>query len=764
MTQILRRPLAVSLLLAPLAGAQQPPSVVADVRDGTLRDVAAVGSLVAFAQGGRIALVDATAPGDFPVPFFLPELTYPGQVGAIEWNATSGRLFAAVSAFDEATWTAIHTLYLHDPVASGSLLPLAITPPLPGAVNDVRELPAAGVVLVATTSGLSILDTSVSPPATLGTVGVPGGLLFPKRIAVLEAQSGAVYAFVVGTLKADPERQVNGLGVWDLDAQGGFLSPAVVDLDPDPDPMKEVWDPRNHFPGLAAEPSVHYVQFASDLVSGTDTAYVACGKDGACLPIVAMLDVTVPGPITAAPPVVDMSTSTCLPPGPCVPGAGVSALNIASNADGSRMFVNTENVIHVVDTTATAPSAGPCQNVGSYDGGRGDMAFAVYGAVEALWLGIHHQVEHCIQGLAVHPGTPAKVKKRWWISSSDGGVAVPAWDSIYLPTFGGIARFQANGGTSPQMLHTTSAFASIGSSAGPTEHVAFLPIGTSQGYVVTVSGGGGMQAFQVSQAQPDPGTPQTVVQNPSSNVYANDVAVYRSPSGARYVLTDLADRSTVPSTTYYLQAFELDPSSGTFSHAKDSDGVLSPLGTPGNPVATNTHVVEVHGRRAFVGGTGKVFVVDLDDLEDPGAATLGILDELLVQEGVKGIVCDGTHLFLSIYGAAASVRSYAYDPVAGTIGAQIDVELDDAGMNPLELAARMRRHPSLPRLYATGDFGLLYELAYDAAGFLTPLSTYSMGSVMEMQDCRVYDFGSGPRILFVENNEAFSILDPDDGM
>ena len=75
---------------------------------------------------------------------------------------------------------------------------------------------------------------------------------------------------------------------------------------------------------------------------------------------------------------------------------------------------------------------------------------------------------------------------------------------------------------------------------------------------------------------------------------------------------------------------------------------------------------------------------------------------------------------------------------------------------------RIRYEPTTQRVYAGGTQGRLWEFDASDPTSLALRSVWNSPYVGETQDCRIYDFGSGPRVLFAKNNEGFAILDPDD--
>jgi hypothetical protein len=752
---------ALLCLMASDIHSQQTPTTIANVRDGTIRDVAAGQEWVLVAQGGRIAFFDMDTEGSAErllTPLFLDGFTYPGEVGAIEWDEENADIFVVVRYFTAGNCTdesAMTSLVHYHKLSAGSGSTTAQAPQ-GGDIVDIKMIPEHRVLVVATGEAVGVLDYSsgaiqpFSPGAENGFVPKPDGMALIKRLHVHKNTNGKFYAYVVGTLQGVPSRDLKALGMIDLNSEENFRELSVVDLNM-ASATSQIWDPRLHF---GAKASTNYLQIISDASIGTDTAWIACGMGQGVteVPTVATLELAAAGasPLPA-PEAIPLDA----------PGSVSGAVNIVGSANGARMYVATENVVHVVDTALRRTTSS--RNVGFFDGGPRDMAWVALEkeGIEAIWVGNGNQGDNLIHGIQVYPGQPKPLAQRWWISSSDGVVAVPEWNSIYLPTFGGICRYDlSKGETKPEMVHDS--FSYVGHGNGPVEHIDFLRLGSDNGLVVTVNGGGGVQAYPVSASSPNPGSPQTAKANPSPVVYANDVAAYTSPAGRHYILADVTDRISTPTNTHYLQAFVYDPSTRILSHLVDSPPVSSPVTGSGKSGAIAS-VVAVCGNHAIVGGQRILFIVDLRGLdEDP--PRLEIVGDPLVETpgsfSFRGIACDGKYLFTSYRGDGGGIRSYEFFPEATPPLSLKHTLTEGPECRPLHPIGRLRLHPSEPRLYLCGEGGRLIEIAYDpGSGALTALSVWHSGLAQETQDARLYDFGSGIRVLFAKNNEAFAIVD-----
>jgi hypothetical protein len=162
-------------------------------------------------------------------------------------------------------------------------------------------------------------------------------------------------------------------------------------------------------------------------------------------------------------------------------------------------------------------------------------------------------------------------------------------------------------------------------------------------------------------------------------------------------------------------------------------------------------------------------VVRLDTLPE----SMSIVQEaVVVLEGetqpktISGVAANAglTHLFFGTDGPGQkAVLSYAFDADTGKTHGPVGVL---TGPEIPGSTSRARYHAAAERLYVPSRGGNLLEVNVSDPTDLRLLSIWRSpgGYSGEMQDAHAYDFGNGPRILAVKNNEGFAILDPDDGL
>ncbi|MFQ5808834.1 MAG: hypothetical protein ACE5JM_04355, partial [Armatimonadota bacterium] len=189
----------------------------------------------------------------------------------------------------------------------------------------------------------------------------------------------------------------------------------------------------------------------------------------------------------------------------------------------------------------------------------------------------------------------------------------------------------------------------------------------------------------------------------------------------------------------------------------------------GSPeIKANSKDIYVFGNFAFVTCHGGFFVVRLDALPE----RMEIVDEVVARlpgdprpKTVASVVANpaGTHIFVATDGPVPkAIYSCPFDAETGTVGEPLSIL---SGPDLPGSTAHVRYHAAADRFYIACRGGNLMEIDASDPANLKHLSTWNNGGYFgEMQDCIVYDFGSGPRVLAVKNNEGFAILDPDDGL
>jgi len=370
-----------------------------------------------------------------------------------------------------------------------------------------------------------------------------------------------------------------------------------------------------------------------------------------------------------------------------------------------------------------------------------------------IWTATSKAVEYVLNAIDVASPQPVHVNEAWWISSSDGAVATPLWHSVYLPTFGGVARWDVTDETHPQVVQ-----ASYMPANQATEHIELLYPNRQDplhAQLVTATGLGGAQLWPISQAAPNPGVP-TLVRRPvtawgaNAPVYQNDAEPFQR-QGKNYVLGDLSHLGT---GAIALQAYELG--SGLYAELVVSSPLLAPNSMD---VCTTQNLAAVACRGGF-------FVANLTGL--PASLSLAAVQQVDVDgdgvgETIGGITANpaGTVLYVATDSHPA-VISYALDPVSGQVTGPLHVFTHPTLTGSV---GRVRDFATTERLYVPSRGGTLFEFDVRNPAQLVLLSTWrSTGCTSELQDAHVYDFGHGPRVLAVKNTEGFVLLDPEDGL
>jgi hypothetical protein len=585
---------------------------------------------------------------------------------------------------------------------------------------------------------LRVLSHSSSGATALCATKIGSALAVGTRLQVHTLRSGKSVGYVIGVLSNATARDKNGLMTFELNPRGRWQ--AVE---------RQTFSPATSYGPHA---SAHYLQIISDPRTGTDRAYLASGRQkvqGTFSALVLELDVANPAISPAVKTVIHLSPTT-------------DAWNVQKNSAQDSLWIACSNRLHRL-SVATKTSIGST-SVPFYDAGERDMAYLqIPNRGAELWTATHHSVDHCVHQIAIESPTnprflPKRINHLWWISSNDGAVAVPEFRSVYLPTFGGLARYDISNPARPVPAADSARKNAYQASTSNTEHVAYLRLSATTGYVVTVSGAGGFEAFAVNSTDPNPAPPIVLRNLPSTKVYANGIATYAA-GGKHYVLVDVTDRTTNPNT-YLLQAWQYT-GPGAFKFVSQTGVQHTVIGTG---LAHNVHVF---GSHAFVGGEGLFMVIDLSSLP----TSMKVTDTVLIpqQDGVRGIAVTDTHVFVGLDGNAngGAIESYTFDARTGDVGGTTNRplhRLTSIDIPGLQVDSRVRHNPRSSRIYACGKGGRLYEVDVSNPARLVPLSTLDHAYEGESQDCRIYTIGGKPLILYVKNNEAFALLDPDDGL
>ncbi len=559
-----------------------------------------------------------------------------------------------------------------------------------------------------------LLDYSGTAIIKVSEFTVTNKIMGLYRIRVAKT-GNSIMAYLIGMLADATGRGMNGLAIANLDSDNNFSNPSSY---------TEIFDPVKHYTSTTA--TVNDVQVIDSVNNQYTYAYIACGKGGQ----LTTLNVTDPANIAF---VGKMDITPDFP-----------VFKVLASEDNTRLYVASTNVLHVVDVISQQVLGSV--NAGFFDAGDHDMTFYKQGSNKYIWTATHFSVNHVLHSVNVtNDNAPIRDVSHWWISSSDGAVAVPEWNSIYLPTFGGVVRYDVSDETDPVAVDSSYQPAN-----GTTEHICVCWPDMSDkdhAYLLTAPGNGGVQYWAVSKGNPNPASPQKVFEKPQAwgndPVYQNDVAFYHK-AGVCYFLSDLANRKT---HAVALQVYNTETQQ--WRNAIESDDNLK----------ANSHNITVHGDYAFVTCEGGIFIVDLSGLP----ASVSVTDEVLTDpKGASAVATspDGAYIFVATDPGA--VISYSFNNSTGKVSAPLYTLTGDTIWGA---TSRARYHEALNKLYVACRGGNLMEVDVADPSSMTLLSVWNNGAYTgEMQDCHIYDFGNGPRILTVKNNEGFAILKPDDGI
>ncbi len=666
---------------------------VGEMVDGSVRDLAVDDHSLLIAQGRNLARLDWTTGLRLDNH---PGSPFSNSLRAVEYDLESRTLAVATT----------QEIHVYDETGAAQIWTAAGV----GEISDMKFAAPQGPIVVSTGSGLVVLERRGGTIVELGRAPVPPDLVTTERLYVAEV-NGRLLALVVGVLSGSTARGQNGLAVIDLDSASGFSEPQTL----------TTWDP---VPALGAGATVKAVRVAGGAV------FVASGNAQ-----LTELDLSVP------------STPTVSDRFDIHPGWSVDNLEV--DPHGDRLYVASTNNIHIFSVQSR--SVVGSKNLSTANGCDRDMPVRVADDGDrSLFTGLQQTSDWLLQGITVTGEAPESLWKQWWISSSDGGTAVPEWDSVYLPTFGGVARYDVSDPTAPKPT---------GYQPGGhlTEHIDIVftdPTDRTEAFLLTAPATGGWQMWPISRDNPDPGPPTTLAERPASfgsdKVYQNDVTAYQR-DGKSYLLADLANRRT---DAVALQVYDINQR--RWHNAIETHPEL----------IANGKQVEVGGDHAFVSVGGGFFIVDLSGLPD----TVSVTDEVTVDvnrdgtlEDAEGLAFDSSasRLFIATDEKRA-VLTYTFDATSGRVTGPTAVFTDPAMTGS---TSRLRYHAATQRLYLPSRKGLLFEIGAPAQGALTLLDTWQApGYTGEMQDARLFDFGNGPRVLVVTNNGGFAILDPDDDL
>ncbi len=673
-------------------GEGAPPRILGEIADGTIRDVVGTPSGPWITSGRNLWRLDPLS-GE---PLELhPASPFAHTLGALE-VATDGTLWASTGK----------GIYRLDADGAQRLFE---SPEL-GRFFDFELLGDSGAVAALAGREVVVLGPGEGGRLVLrARSGQIADLLSLDRLEVLEHAAG-YSVYVVGAPRTARQRWVRALvrleiprDTWVPRIQGAMF-----------DPTEEFDDPS------ATTQAVAVLAYGNRRV-----AYVAAGKAGQLL----RLDVSDPARPRRL--------------GRIVLAEEQRVLNVSVDRERDLVFAVSANRLHVLEGRGgelLSELHVPFQDAGE----RGLGLCVLPDGRRILWSGNRHEVEYALYGIDVSdPRAPRVIARRWWLASSDGAVAIPEWDSVYLPTWGGIARYDISDPTRPVPRGYQPA------GVGATEHIEWIwrdPDSREEAYLVTPQGNGPILLWPVSRQNPDPGPPRRfdypLPGLEPGRSYQNDAEFYRK-DGELYLLSDMGCRVRGEVT---LRAIEV--SSGRRAHASERHAEL----------LANAQSITVAGDLAFVTCIGGFFVVRLDLLPE----RLEVVGEHVLRHGTGrfrasglAVSADRRHVFVG-RDSPGVVLSLAYDPQRHRASAPLSV------IDGLEgIAGRMRLVAGGERLFAAAREGLVYEFDVADPRRLRLRSTWQApGYDGPMQDVHPIETREGLLILAAKNNEGFALLVP----
>jgi hypothetical protein len=679
-------------------------TTVSEIYDGTPRDIAAGNGVLYLAQGRQLALIDPSNGLRIGNHTAQPYLE---QLAAVEFDTASNMLFVAT----------VKKIFIYDLTNSSTKI---WENQGASSILDFKLITADSKIVAVFSDTIKLIDYSPVLPNVVSFFTVPTGISFFQKIHIANTRNGYM-AYISGAITANLARGVYGLVIANLNSKNNYASPTVYPT---------FWNPVTHYSSLGA--SVLNVQVAENYNGQFTYAFVACGTAGQ----LTVLDVTNPSAISF------VMKKDLLP--------GHQVFKVFLDQGNRRIFAASANNFHILDMQ-NGNILGSV-NTGFYDAGDRDMALINHNSNSFVWTATHEGVGYVLNSVNVTTNQPVHTIKQWWISSSDGGVAVPEWNSVYLPTFGGIVRYDISDIQNPVAVN-----ASYRPANGIVEHIEVIFPNANDpdnALLLTAMGSGGFRVFPVSKANPNPGIPQIFAKKPvqwgNDPVYQNDVAFFQK-NGINYYLADLSNRQT---HEIALQIY--NTSTGNWLNVIEQSEELT----------SNSKTVRVWGNYAFVTCTGGFFVVDLSNLPHTASITDVVLNDWNHDGKPDDVAClvvsdDGQHIFISH--RPNVIQSYQFNATNGLVTGPLDI-LSGPTISGSTSPGGSYYAP-LKRLYIPGDGGTIMEIDVADPSNLSLISSWNNGGYFgEMQDCKIYDFGNVPHLLAIKNNEAFAIVKIENGI
>ena len=696
--------------------------------DGASRDLAASADTVWVAQGRRLAVLDAATLVRLP----QLETEYPEKLRAVELAPDGGALYIVdegalyrrepVDALEELVWTGPEGVLLRD---------IVLTP-------DWTIVLGHKQIFLLAANGLGDLEVVHSlgfPYPFHGTSGLDG----------YESVTGEWHAAFIGKALVD-ERMVHGLVMLSL---------------PSPDAGEPAfgtpWFPSEESP----DASVEDLLVLANPATGQDLLWVAAGAraEGATIrPYVQVLDAT---DILA--PLVHVEWVEVSEPSSSIE---VTAHKLAVDSAGEHVFVATDAALVKVGVEDFGIVG---QTPATFRIDQAPMPIAPYPLGERLWSLEHQPHPFNFRTFDIDGDNPELINAGWWWVGCDAAVHAPAWRSLYLPTFGGVVRYDVSDPTNPVVIggHFPSAGGmSYQPASEITEDADLLDLGEASRLLVA-RGAGGFDAFPISAAAPDPGPPTTLESTLPDLLYSEAIATWSSENGEHFVLTD-ATAASPEGPRFFLEAARYDPATGEFAWVAITEPVApSPeIETP----LTSALAIERHW--AFLSSRGSFQIIDLSGLPDALVVTDNVIVALPGDGNlfVRGVAAAGDRLFVGIRGnhpGESEVRVYAFNAVTGKAGEVLaTLDRNAPGVpDDFQIVDRIRLNGDRTKLFACGSAGRLFGFDVADPLKLKLTTTWQSPGGGNTNDCRVETFelqdGSLVEyVVFVTMSESFKLIAP----
>jgi hypothetical protein len=416
---------------------------------------------------------------------------------------------------------------------------------------------------------------------------------------------------------------------------------------------------------------------------------------------------------------------------------------VAADPVLQRAYLTGLQFAYTVDLTNPLNPIYACDKANFGKGYAGDVLLLSEGPDAAptkeLWTVSREHSDYKWKITDVTSGPPVVSESHYAAGGIDGITGVPAWDAVYVLTFGGVVRFDVSGSGDPRPVDS-----SYKPAVDLSTDTAYATEELELGYVLTAeankntllapSAQGGFTAWPVDDGAPhDPLDPIYVdgsgtfsAPSPGDFTYGGDIGFWHDAvGGGDYALIDSYNATQ---DVIEINRYEFKPgTSGYWESAADGEwGTALTLSAPGIEVPVID--ITIDGDYAFVTARGGFFVVDL--------AAWALVDFQLTStiagfsfQDAEGIARWDDRLFVSLSGvpnlaisSRIAILMYDFDELTGQVGALLQVLFDDLGGQDdfpdiyVTGGGRVRLHEELDgdvRVYSTTDSGHLLELEYE---------------------------------------------------